>query len=45
MGFQNTVVKDHINEIELVTDKDTLLSGFKTETISKFDNKIPQMVK
>ena len=44
MTFQNPVVEDHINEIKFVTDKDSFLSGFETETVSEFDNEVSQMV-
>ena len=41
MTFQNTVVKDHINEIKLVTDKDALLSGFEAKAIPKLNDEVP----
>ena len=41
VSLENPVVKDHINEIKLVADKDALLSGFETKAISKLNDKIP----
>ena len=44
MTFQNPVVKYHVNEIKFIANKDSFLSGLKTEAVSKFDNEVTQMV-